>query len=132
MTPRFLTLQDLFFLHADQIRHYGGTTGLRDLGLLESALAMPAATFGGRLLHEGLPHMAAAYLFHIAKNHPFVDGNKRTALAAAVSFLGLNGWMLDADPDDLADIVLGVADSTVSKSSLVVFFESHARPSRRR
>ena len=132
MTARFLTLEDVFFLHRDQITRYGGTHGLRDLGLLESALATPAATFGGDYLHEGLPQMAAAYVFHIAKNHPFLDGNKRTALAAAIAFLGLNGWSLHADPDELADAVLGVAGGTVSKAALAVFFEGHARPSRRR
>jgi death-on-curing protein len=131
VTPKFLTIEDLLFLHRDQIARYGGTAGLRDLGLLESALATPAASFGGNYLHEGLPHMAAAYLFHIAKNHPFLDGNKRTALAAAIAFLGLNRWVLDADPDEVADVVLAVADGRASKSALTVFFEGHARPRRR-
>jgi death-on-curing protein len=132
VTPRFLTLEDVLFLHQDQIERYGGMAGLRDLGLLDSALATPAATFAGSHLHESLPHMAAAYVFHIAKNHPFLDGNKRTALAAAIAFLGLNGWILDADPDELAAVVLAVADGTASKSALTVFFEGHARPRRRR
>jgi death-on-curing protein len=75
--------------------------------------------------------MAAAHLFHIAKNHPFLDGNKRTALAAAIAFLGLNRWVLDADPDEVADVVLAVADGRASKSALTVFFEGHTRPRRR-
>ena len=85
MKPRFLTLEDVLFLHDDRIARYGGTLGIRDVGLLQSALGMPSATFSGALLHEGMPHMAAAYLFHIAKNHSFLDGNKRTALAAAIA-----------------------------------------------
>ena len=76
--------------------------------------------------------MAAAYLFHIAKNHSFLDGNKRTALAAAIAFLGVNGRSLDADPDALIETVLGVAAGTISKSALAVFFEEHARQTRRR
>lgn len=78
--PTFLGLDEVLELHEDQLRHHGGTPGVRDLGLLESALAVPAATFDGRLLHESVFEMAAAYLVHIAQNHPFIDGNKRTAL----------------------------------------------------
>jgi death-on-curing protein len=132
VTPRFLTLEDVLLLHDDRIARYGGTLGVRDIGLLQSALGMPAATFSGALLHESVPHMAAAYLFHIAKNHPFLDGNKRTALAAAIAFLGLNGWLLDADPDELIETVLGVVAGTISKSALAVFFEEHAHQKRRR
>ena len=131
MTPRFLTLEDVLLLHEDRIARYGGTLGVRDIGLLQSALGMPAATFAGAFLHESVPHMAAAYLFHIAKNHPFLDGNKRTALAAAIALLGLNGWSLDVDSDELIETVLGVGASTVSKSALAVFFEEHARQKRR-
>ena len=131
MTPRFLTLEDVLFLHDDRIARYGGTLGVRDIGLLQSALGMPSATFSGALLHESMPHMAAAYLFHIAKNHPFLDGNRWTALATAIAFLGVNGWLLDADPEELIETVLGAA-GTISKSALAVFFEEHARRKRRR
>jgi death on curing protein len=130
--PRFLTLEDVLFLHEDRIARYGGTRGVRDIELLQSALGMPSATFSGALLHESMPHMAAAYLFHIAKNRPFLDGNKRTALAAAIAFLEINGWSLDADPDELIETVLGVAAGTISKSALAVFFEEHAHQRRRR
>ena len=132
MTPRFLTLEDVLFLHDDRIARYGGTLGVRDIGLLQSALGMPSATFSGALLHESMPHMAAAYLFHIAKNHPFLDGNRWTALATAIAFLGVNGWLLDADPEELIETVLGVAAEKISKSALAVFFEEHARRKRRR
>lgn len=132
MRPRFLTLEDVLFLHDDRVTRYGGTPGLRDVELLQSALGVPAATFSGAFLHDSVSHMAAAYLFHIAKNHPFLDGNKRTALAVAIAFLEVNGWSLDADPDELTETVLGVAEGTISKSALAVFFEQHARPPRRR
>lgn len=70
---------------------FGGSDGLRDANLLASTVAQPSATFGGSLLHEDLFAMAAAYLFHIVMNHPFIDGNKRTGLAAALVFLDING-----------------------------------------
>ena len=79
--PEFLTLDEVLALHADRIARYGGSEGIRDVGLLKSALAAPAATFDGGYLHPTLPEMAAAYLFHLVKNHPFVDGNERVGLA---------------------------------------------------
>jgi death-on-curing protein len=79
MTPVFLTLGEAFAIHANQIEQYGGEPGLRDEGLLRSALAQPEASFGGEWLHTTLAEMAGAYLFHLVKNHAFVDGNKRTA-----------------------------------------------------
>ncbi len=86
MTPVSLSLAEVLEIHRDQIERYGGHAGLRDLGLLQSALAMPAARFGGRYLHGDLLEMAAAYLFHIEQNHPFIDGNKRTGTVAAIVF----------------------------------------------
>ncbi|MEM1203767.1 MAG: type II toxin-antitoxin system death-on-curing family toxin, partial [Acidobacteriota bacterium] len=118
--PSFLDLDEVLALHEDQIRRYGGMPGLRDLGLLSSAVAMPAATFEGEHLHEDLFAMAAAYLFHLAKNHPFVDGNKRIALAASLAFLWINGQRVEAQEDDLVDLVLGVADGSVSKAEIAV------------
>jgi death-on-curing protein len=87
VAPVFLTLDEVLALHEDQIRRYGGSPGLRDPGLLSSALGAVSATFGGRFLHLSLFEMAAAYLFYLAQNRPFVDGNKRTALASALTFL---------------------------------------------
>jgi len=107
--PAFLNLGDVLALHAEQVARYGGAAGVRGLGLLESALAAPRATFGQEYLHASISEMAAAYLFHVVRNHPFVGGNKRTGLATAISFLGLNGLWLEADPNELTDLVLGVA-----------------------
>ena len=87
----FLTLDEILALHADQIDRYGGSLGVRDVGLLESALAAPAATFGGRYLHGSLHEMAAAHLFHLVQDHPFVDGNKRIGLMAMPEPPGKDG-----------------------------------------
>ena len=111
----FLTLDDVLDLHALQIEKYGGAEGVRDLGLLESAIAQPQATFDGEYVHDELFLMAAAYLFHIARNHPFMDGNKRTGLMAALVFLDLNGIVLDRSSDELYTLTMAVAEGRMSK-----------------
>jgi death-on-curing protein len=116
--PLFLTLDEVLALHADQLERYGGDPGLRDLGLLESALATPQATFGREFLHGTIPEMAAAYLFHLVSNHPFVDANKRVGLAAAIAFLGLNGLWLEADPEELVELVVRVARGKATKAEV--------------
>ncbi len=126
MSPTFLTLDELLALHEDQIRRYGGSRGLRDSGLLSSALGAVSATFGGELLHQDLFEMAGAYLFYIAQNHPFLDGNKRTALAAALTFLWMNDIELNSSEDELTELVLGVATGQTSKAEIAVFFKSHS------
>ncbi len=83
----FLTLDEVIILHRDQIRRYGGSLGIRDAGLLQSALETPKSTFGGSYLHEDIFMMAAAYLFHLVQNHAFINGNKRIGLYAALAFL---------------------------------------------
>lgn len=127
MRVTFLTLVEVLALHADQIHRYGGRPGIRDLNLLESALATPSATFGDRRLHATLPEMAGAYLFHIVRNHPFVDGNKRTGLIAMLTFLGLNRRILRVAPDDLGDLVIGVAEGRLSKAEVSVLVQRHLR-----
>lgn len=126
MGIRHLTLADLLQLHADQIGRYGGDPALRDQGLLESALAQPAATFSGQLLHADLFEMAAAYMFHIVRNHPFADGNKRTGLMAALVFLDDNGVQIDAPKGSLYELTIGVATSAVGKAEIAAFFRTHA------
>jgi death-on-curing protein len=125
--PLFLTLDEVLGIHADQIRRYGGSPGLRDLGLMKSALGMPETTFEGEFLHGTLFEKAAAYLFHIARNHPFVDGNKRTALMCALVFLGLNGQHLEACPKVLFELVDGVAAGSVEKAEVAVCLRKNAR-----
>lgn len=127
MAIAFLTVDEVLALHADQIERYGGRGGIRDLGLLSSAVATPQATFGEKYLHHTLHEMAAAYLFHLVRNHAFVDGNKRTGLIAALTFLGINGAELVADPDALYRLVIGIADGSVTKSDVAVFLQANTR-----
>jgi death-on-curing protein len=127
MSPLFLTLDEVLSLHAEQIRLFGGLSGIRDLGLLLSATGGVEATFDGAFLHETIFSMAAAYLYGICRNHPFLDGNKRTAVAAALTFLEMNGLEVDADEDAFYDLVIGVTEGRVSKASVTVFLEQHAR-----
>jgi death-on-curing protein len=127
VTTRFLGLDEVLVLHADQIERYGGSVGVRDLGLLESAVAAPEASFDGRYLHATLPEMAAAYLFHIAQNHPFVDGNKRAAAAAMIMFVYLNDLDLTCDEDDLYELTSGIASGAKSKADAAVFLAARIR-----
>lgn len=90
--PDFLTVEEVLIIHDEQIEEYGGIHGIRDKGLLESAVMMAQASFGGEYLHQNLFEMAAAYAFHIAENQSFFDGNKRTALVSALVFLDINGF----------------------------------------
>jgi len=126
---RFLTVDEVLLVHAASIRIHGGSPELRDRGLLESAVAMPAAQFGGQYLHDDLSAMAAAYLFHLCKNHPFVDGNKRVALASAETFLLLNQRLFAATNDELVDLTLNVADGTISKAELTDWIRVRASAS---
>ena len=126
MDPVFLTVEEVLAIHRDQIERYGGAQGLRDLGLLQSALAAPLATFAGEYLHRDLFEMSAAYLFHLASNHPFLDGNKRVGAVAALVFLDLNGVSFRAAEDELERIVLAVAEGRMEKPALAEFFRGHS------
>jgi death-on-curing protein len=127
LEPFFLTLEEVIAIHREQIQVYGGSPGVRDWGLLKSAIAMPAATFGGQLLHSDLHEMAAAYLFHIVQNHPFIDGNKRVGAMAADVFLYLNDVQLIADKMEYAELVLSTARGELSKSALSEFLRGHTK-----
>jgi death on curing protein len=128
---RFLGLDEVLALHREQVERYGGIAGVRDLGLLESAVAAPEASFDGAYLHGTLPEMAAAYLYHPAQNHPFLDGNKRVAAASMFMFLYMNDLDLDCTEDELVELTLGVASSNVTKAEISVFLSTHVRPTRR-
>lgn len=113
--PSFLTLAEVVEIHSNQIQLYGGTDGIRDIHLLQSALAQPEASFGGAWLHEDIFEMAAAYAFHLCQNHPFLDGNKRTALASALVFLDINGLILLDPKGKLRDAMFKVSKGGFSK-----------------
>ena len=124
----FLELDEVVEIHRDQIARYGGTAGIRDMGLLQSALAMPQAGSGGQYFHADLFEMAAAYLYHIASNRPFVDGYKRVAMAAALTFLELNGLSVGVDASAAIEkLVLSVASGKAGKAEATPFFREHAR-----
>jgi death-on-curing protein len=124
--PLFLTLEEVLEIHDDQIERYGGREGIRDIELLRSALAMPSAGAGGQYFHHDIFEMAAAYLFHIVKNHPFLDGNKRVGAAAALVFLEMNGVELKLSNSELVGIVMTVARGESAKSALAEFFRKRA------
>ena len=119
MNPEFLTVDDVLDIHALQLDRYGGAGGVRDLGLLESAVAQPQASAEGVFLHEDLFVMAAAYLFHLVSNHPFIDGNKRTGLLAALVFLDINGISIDHESEALYDLTMAVASGRAGKTKVV-------------
>ncbi len=121
MVPTFLGLDEVLEIHRGQIERHGGRLGVRDLGLLESELAMPRAGSRGVYFHADVHEMAAAYLFHLIMNHPFVDGNKRVGAMAAYVFLRLNGFELTATNAELVHLVLGVAEGRIGKASASVF-----------
>lgn len=126
MSPRgdieFLVLEDVLGLHDELIRRYGGSSGLRDGGLLEAALAMPQAGFGSRYFHEFPHEMGAAYLFHLARNHAFIDGNKRVALASAILFFKINRVAYAISEKEAAELTLAAAGGQIDKGAVAEFF----------
>ena len=127
MNSQFLTLDEVMDIHRDQIERYGGMLGVRDLELLESAIAAPQSGFGDQYLHGDLFEMASAYLFHVVQNHPFLDGNKRVGIAAALTFLELNGVETKIPNQVLVATVLAVAQGKTEKSAIAAFFRKHAK-----
>ena len=121
---RFLSIEDVLTIHGNTISIEGGLAGLRDAGLLESAVLMPQQRFAGEYLHAGLAEMAAAYLFHIAQNHAFHDGNKRTAVLAALVFLDVNDVGELPAPDALEEVTLSVAAGEMTKGELAAWMRT--------
>jgi death on curing protein len=125
--PTFLTLDEVIEIHRDMIERYGGSPGIRDQGLLESAVAMAQAGFGEQYLHSTVFEMAAAYLFHIVNNHAFVDGNKRTGAMAAFIFLKLNQISLSAGKLKFERLVRETAEGKVGKEKIAEFFQKNSK-----
>jgi death-on-curing protein len=120
----FLTLAEVVEIHTDQIERHGGADGMRDINLLSSAVAMPYASFSGNFLHKDVFEMAAAYAFHISQNHPFVDGNKRTALASALVFLELNGLSISDSEEKLYEAMMSLAAGGLGKETFAVILRN--------
>lgn len=114
--PVWLTTQLVRAIHEKQLREFGGPAGLRDAGVLESALGRAQNRWAYE--RSDLPHLAAAYAFGIARNHAFVDGNKRTALLAIITFLGLNGHQFEADEAEAVVMIRGLAAGEITEEEL--------------
>ena len=123
---RFLTVQQVLFIHARLIETTGGEHGVRDLGLLQSAVFRPQATFNGVELYDDLFHKAAALMISLAQNHPFVDGNKRTAITAAALFLRQNGWQLVTSNKEMEQFALKVANEGLDVEACAEWFQRYS------
>lgn len=125
MPAKYIPDELVLIIHADLLQRYGGEPGLRDRGLLESALAQPRMTFGGRDVHKTVFDKAAAYGFHVCSNHPFVDGNKRVALILMDLFLQKNGWEIIASEEETYSMMISLASGKLSKPKLSSWLKTH-------
>jgi len=112
-----LSVETVREIHAEALRRFGGSDGVRDENLLASAVLTPQSSFGGKSPYADIVEIAAAYLFYLCGNHPFIDGNKRTAMMAAIVFLRLNGVEPAPDSDAWEKFVLEVASSKVDRDA---------------
>ncbi len=128
ITASFLSKESVLAIHNAQLLEHGGGTGVREQNLLDSALAQPMAEFGGEFLHKDVFEMAAAYLYHIVMNHPFLDGNKRTGLASSLVFLDVSGYEIADEGTALADMVLALIEQSKGKAWAAEFLRQRAAP----
>ena len=122
---RYLTVEEVLELHARLLEQSGGSEGLRDPGALASAVEQPRMTFGGEDLYPTVAEKAAILSFALAKNHPFVDGNKRTAHAAMEVFLVLNGYEIEASVDEQERVFLSLAAGEVEREEFTDWVKAH-------
>ncbi len=125
MAVQFIPQEVVLTIHADLLQRYGGHAGLRDAGLLESALSQPKTTIGGKYAHKSIFDKAAAYGFHICRNHPFVDGNKRVAFVSMDIFLQKNGWQIMSTEEEAYGTMMDLASGTLTKSKLSGWLKQH-------
>ena len=125
---RYLTLGEVVDLHRRLLQATGGASGIRDFGVLESAIAQPKATFGGVDLYPTIVEKAAALAFSLVQGHPFVDGNKRVGHAAMETFLVLNGTEIDARVDDQERLMLDLAAGRIGRNHLIDWLRQHLKP----
>lgn len=124
---RFLSVDNVVRLHERTIQTEGGSAGVRDRALLDSAVSAPRQSFGGEYLHPTPASMAAAYLFHLVKNHPFVDGNKRAGALSCLLFLYKNRQPLP-EPEELERMTVGIADGSISKNDAIAWLAACCEP----
>lgn len=125
---RYLSLRTVAAINERMVAGFGGVAGVRDRGLLESAVAQPMQTFGGADLYPSIVEKAARLAFGIVENHPFVDGNKRTAAACAAAFLGINGYAFVPPEGELADVFIGLAAGEIDWIRFRDWVAAHAAP----
>lgn len=123
---KYLTSEQILFIHSRLIDSTGGTHGIRDIGLLQSAAGRPEATFGGEDLYPDIFHKAAALMESLIKNHPFIDGNKRTAITSAGIFLQMNSYTLETSQKELERFTLDMATGKASFNDAVSWFGKYA------
>ena len=126
-----LTLDMVQEIHAAAIAQFGGAAGVRELALLESAVAAPQASFGGESPYRDLPEVAAAYLFYLCKNHPFMDGNKRAALGACLVFLRLNDYEPQPDGPEWEDLTMAIAANQLDREQATERLRKLVKPMER-
>ena len=126
MATRFIPNRIVSTIHSDLLQRYGGRPGLRDPGLLDSALAQPKITVGGKFVHKTLFDKAAAYGFHVCKNHAFVDGNKRVAFVLMDIFLQKNGWEVTSNEEEAYSMMISLASGKLSKAQLSKWLKKHS------
>ena len=126
MAIHFIPDDLVLIIHADLLYRYGGRPGLRDRTLLESALAQPKITVGGKFAHRTLFEKAAAYGFHLCKNHPFVDGNKRVAFVLMDIFLQKNGWEIVTHEEEAYSMMMALASGRLTKAQLASWLKEHS------
>lgn len=124
---RYLTLKEVLELHANVIARWGGAPEIRDIGMLESAIAQPQMTFGGQELYPDVAAKASAIGFSLVCNHPFIDGNKRVGYAAMETFLVMNGYELECSVDETEQIFLSVASGTTRRQDLLDWLKTHMK-----
>jgi death on curing protein len=115
-----LTVEIVREIHDEAIARFGGSSGVRDSALLESAVAAPQASFGGKSPYRNLSEVAAAYLYYLCRNHPFMDGNKRAALGACIVFLKLNGLEPGPDGPEWEELVLAIAAGNLDREQATI------------
>ncbi len=131
MATHYIPEDLVLSIHADLLQRYGGAPGLRDRGLLQSALAQPRMTVGRKSVHRTLFEKAAAYGYHVCNNHPFVDGNKRVAFVSMDIFLQGNGWEITASEEEAFSMMMALASGQLTKAKLTSWLKNHTARLRR-
>ena len=118
LETEFLTVEDIMIIHKDQVNLYGGSSEIRDRGLLDSAVNAVQASFDGEYLHKDIHERASAYIYYISQNHPFMDGNKRAALASGLVFLDMNGIETEDPSEELYEMMIEVSTGKITKEKI--------------